>query len=191
MACCIRCSRGMKICCGVTAIILIALVVTLTILFFTVFKPKDPIIINHPVKLENLDLVFFPVIELKVSLGIVVTVRNRNHGSFSYHNSTAYVYYRGNNMAEAPINADTIPARGDHNISTSLNVFVDNLTKFQNLPEDIKSGVVNLTSASTLYGKIKILNFFKVKATSYSSCDIFVFIFNNTSNSICKSKVKL
>ncbi|XP_054786912.1 late embryogenesis abundant protein At1g64065-like [Prosopis cineraria] len=190
MACVIRCSRGQKICCAVTTIVIILLLVTLVVLFLTVFKPKDPIIIIQPVKLERLDSVFFPVIELNVTLGIVATVKNRNHGSFTYQDSTASVNYRGNLVGEAPINGDTVPDHGELNVRTSLTLQVDELLKNKNFLDDFNSGVVNLTSSNTLQGEVKILKLFKKEATSLSNCDISVFIKNKTINSTCQNTLK-
>ncbi|KAI4298651.1 hypothetical protein L6164_032185 [Bauhinia variegata] len=49
-----------------------------------------------------------------------------------------YVCYRGDKVAEASINGDTVPERGQYKYKhISLNVFVDNMTKFQNLGDDI------------------------------------------------------
>ncbi|XP_057445070.1 uncharacterized protein LOC130737341 [Lotus japonicus] len=183
-----KCSRGLKICCGVTVIVVIALLVTLVILILTVFKPKDPKIEMGSVDLERLTLIL-PTLEVDGALGTVVTVKNPNYGGFSYQNSTAYLYYRGNLVAEAPIHEDTIPSRGDLNITTSLNFFVNN-TKFPDLAADYFGGLMNFTSTTTLLGKVKVLNLFKIKATSYSTCDLFVFTHDGIVNSTCNVKIK-
>lgn len=190
MACGMKCSKGLKICCGVTAILIILLLVTLLVLFLTVFKPKDPIIILQSVKFQGFEFQI-PELKLNVSLGIVVTVNNRNHGSFSYQNSTSYLNYRGNLVAEASIHEDTIPARGALNISTSLNVFADEVSKSQGLLGDYARGVINFTSTTTLPGKVKILKLFKMKATSYSTCDLSVSVQDRSVNSTCNIKLKL
>lgn len=117
MICGNRSRKGLKICCGVTAILLITFIVVTVILYFTILKPKNPEITSQPVVLEHFELMVLPALKLNVSLGIVVTVNNRNYGGFEYQNSTAYVTYRGDVVAEAPIQADTIPARREHNIS--------------------------------------------------------------------------
>lgn len=117
MICGNRSRKGLKICCGVTAILLITFIVVMVILYFTILKPKNPEITSQPVVLEHFELMVLPALKLNVSLGIVVTVNNRNYGGFEYQNSTAYVTYRGDVVAEAPIQSDTIPARREHNIS--------------------------------------------------------------------------
>ncbi|MED6145828.1 hypothetical protein PIB30_028814 [Stylosanthes scabra] len=164
MAFCMRCSKRMKICCGVTAAIVILLVVILVILIFTVFKQKDPTITLQSVKVKEASLIW-PTFSINVSLGVLLTVENPNFGSFSYHNSTAYLKYRGRLFATAPLHEDTLPARGSLNISTSLDVYVDDITKFLDLMGDYLKGVINFTSTTTLEGRVKVLKLFKTKAT--------------------------
>lgn len=191
MACGIRCSKGLKICCGVTIILIILLLVTFVVLFFTVFKPKEPIIIFQPVKVVGFESIVWPVFELNVSLGIVATVKNRNHGSFSYEDSKTTVDYRGNLVGEGPIHGDTIPELGELNMSTIVTIFADKLAKDQNFLDDFKSGVLNFTSSSTLHGKVRILRLFKMKATSFNTCYISLFTIARTTKSTCNSKIKI
>ncbi|KAK7405888.1 hypothetical protein VNO78_07500 [Psophocarpus tetragonolobus] len=192
MACCIQCSKGLKFWCVVTFIVVITLLLVLVVLFFTLLKAKDPNIILDSVKVEGFKFEF-PTMELNVSLGIVVTVVNPNHGSFTYDKTTAYVYYGGTLVAEAPLHEDTIPARKHHNISMSMTVFAD-VTKFKDLPSDYVRGVINFTSTTTLFGKVKLLDLdlFKMKAKSYSTCYISLFLRPHQSiNSTCHSHIKL
>jgi len=189
MVCCVRCSKGCKICCLTTILLVILLVVVLLVLFFTVFKPKDPDIILQSVKLEGFKLEL-PNFKLNVSLGMVVTVENPNHGSFTYHNSTSHLYHRETLVAEVPLPEDTIPARDDHNITTSLSVFAD-VGKLKDFFTDYSRGVINFTSEVTLLGKVKVLNIFKMKATSYCTCYLSLFVPNKSIDSICDSQIKL
>ncbi|XP_021295156.1 uncharacterized protein LOC110424790 [Herrania umbratica] len=180
-----------KICCGVTAILFIIVAVVFVILTFTLFKPKDPKITPQSVTLESIDLVVFPVIKGNVSLGLVVTVDNPNYGGFKYMNSTAYVNYRGNLVAEAPIESDSIPARAKHNISTTVIVFADKLATDPNFPTDFLSGVLNFTSSTILHGKVRVLNLLKLKASSSSGCNISILVQTESVDSVCKSKIRL
>lgn len=164
----------------------------MVILYFTILKPKNPEITSQPVVLEHFELMVIPAIKLNVSLGIVVTVNNRNYGGFEYQNSTAYVTYRGDVVAEAPIQADTIPARRKHNISTTVIVLADKLITNPKILDDFKWGLgtLNFTSATTLHGKAIILKVFKKKAISDCTCDTSLFLGNVSSHSDCKSTVK-
>ncbi|CAI8589502.1 unnamed protein product [Vicia faba] len=190
MSCGLKCSKGLKICCGVTSIFLIVVLVILLVLFLTDFKRKDPTITLQSVKFGRFMFDVTPIIDLNASLAILVTVDNPNHGSFTYQNSTAYLHYRGRLLAEAPLHEDTIPALKSHNISTVLNVYVD-VTEVPDLLGDYLSGIISFTSITNLVGKVKILKFIKIKATSYSTCEILVYTRNQTVNSICNIQLKL
>ncbi|CAL5207302.1 unnamed protein product [Lathyrus oleraceus] len=190
MSCALKCSKGLKICCAVTSIFLIVVLVILLVLFLTDFKRKDPTITLQSVKFGRFFFDVSPIIDLNASLAILVTVDNPNHGSFTYQNSTAYLNYRGRLLAEAPLLEDTIPALKSHNITTLLNVYVD-VTQVPDLLGDYLSGIINFTSSTTLVGKIKILKFIKFKATSYSTCEILVYTRNQTVDSTCNTQLKL
>ncbi|KAL5578931.1 hypothetical protein UlMin_011373 [Ulmus minor] len=183
-----RCT-GLKIFIGVTCIFLLLVLVALIVLFQTILKPKEPSIITIPVSLDNLVLVVFPVIKIDVKLTILVTIDNPNYGSFTYQNSTANVRYYGNIVAQVPMPDDRIPPRGKHNITTSLNILGDKLTSDANFSGDFNKGVLNFTSEATLHGKVSLMKLIKKKATSYSTCNISIFIMSKKIDSICESRV--
>ncbi|KAK6149787.1 hypothetical protein DH2020_017312 [Rehmannia glutinosa] len=109
---------------------------------------------------------------------------------FRYDNTTAYITYRGTPATEAPIEKDTIPARGKHDISTEVVVDVDNLVSNPYYAADYATGCLNFTSLTTFHGKAKVLRFLKLKATIHSACDISVYVQYQNSSAVCKSKVK-
>lgn len=183
--------RGLKICIGFTAIFFIMILVVFVVLFITILKPKEPKIVTQPVSLENVELQVSPVIRLNVSLGILIIVSNPNYGSFAYQETTSHVKYHGNVVAEAEIEDGTIPAHRKHNISTIANIFADKLISDGNFLGDYINGVLNFTASTTLHGKVNLLKFFKMKATSYSTCEISVFVQSKTIDSHCKSRVKI
>lgn len=190
MICGKRSGKCLKSYCRITTILLIIVLIVLIILFFTLFKPKEPKITTKAVTLQKINLLFFPTIQLNVTLGVVVTVDNRNYGGFKYQNGTAYVSYRGVVIAEAPVEDGRIPARGKQSISSSITIFSDKLMSNSKFSDDILSGVMNFSSTTTLHGKIIMLKYFKKKATSYSSCDIRIFLQSQSIDSVCKSKVE-
>lgn len=182
--------RKWKICCAVSAILIIIIVAVLVTLLFTLFKAKDPKIFTQSATLEGFELEVFPNIKGNVSLGLVVTVDNPNYGGFKYKNSTAYINYRGNLVAEAPIENDSIPARAKHNISTTVVIFADKLAADPNFLSDFLSGVLNFTSSTTLNGKANVFNILKLKASSSSSCNITVLVQTQSVGSVCKTKTR-
>ncbi|KAK6917343.1 Late embryogenesis abundant protein, LEA_2 subgroup [Dillenia turbinata] len=182
--------KSLKICCAVSAILFLIIAVVIVVLLFTLFKPKQPKVTAQPVTIKGFNSIVWPLISLNVTLGIAVTVDNPNYGSFKFKDSTAYINYRGTIVGQASIAADTIPARGKHNMSTFADVFVDELITSGDFRTDFLSGVVNFTSTTTLHGKVSVLKLIKAKATSYSTCDISVNVVTITSDSVCTSKVK-
>lgn len=181
--------KGLKICCGVTALIIIILIVVAIILFFTVFKPKQPDVTLRSVNLQNIKFFPFPFL-LNVSLGITVIVDNPNYGSFKYEDSTTYVTYHGTEIAEAPIEHDTIPARGTHDISTNVVIEGDKMILNPSFPGDLAAGVFNFTSLTTLHGKATALKIFKIKVKSINTCDMSLVPVSGNVTAVCTSKIK-
>ncbi|XP_057764873.1 uncharacterized protein LOC130985770 [Salvia miltiorrhiza] len=182
-----RIPKSLKICGGVTALVIVSLFVIVLVLWLTVLKPKQPKITMQQATLKHLH---FYDLQINVTLGLLLTVKNPNHASFRYENTTAYISYRGSPVAEAPIEADTIPARRDHDISTDLVVDADRLVANSGFLGDVLAGCLNFTSSTTLHGRAKVLNLFKITATTYSTCDISVYIFYGNATSVCNSKFK-
>ncbi|OVA16181.1 Late embryogenesis abundant protein [Macleaya cordata] len=145
----------------------------------------------HPVKLTKIHFGVFPVLRLNVTLALVVTINNRNYASFKYKNTTTYVTYRGNVVAEAPIESDDIRARSKHNISTSVEIFADKLVLDPHFWIDLSVGSLNFTTSTTLEGKVNLFKILKLHATTSSTCDISLFVKSQTVDSICNSKTKL
>ncbi|KAE9457789.1 hypothetical protein C3L33_10298, partial [Rhododendron williamsianum] len=186
-----RSPKGLKICCATTFVLLIVFTIVCVTLYFTMFKPKQPQVTAHPVSLENIEVRIFPAFSLNVTIGLVVTINNRNYGSFKYQNSTSYVDYHGTNIAEVPIEGETVPARRKLNLSTYANVAADKLITNSHFLSDLIAGSFNLTSTATLHGKATALKIFKHKAKILNTCDISIFIHNQSLESNCYSKIKL
>ncbi|XP_052181946.1 uncharacterized protein LOC127794739 [Diospyros lotus] len=180
--------RALKICCSVSAILLIAFLVAAVVLFLTILKPKQPRIVTNEVTLEYIKWV--PLFDVNVTLGVKVTIDNRNYASYKYENSSARVSYRGNFVAEAPIQADKIPARGKHEVATTVKVIGENLISNPYFGPDLVSGCLNFTSSTTLHGEARVLKLLKVKATTTTTCDISIYVVAQNASSSCRSKVK-
>ncbi|CAL5344556.1 unnamed protein product [Camellia sinensis] len=181
--------RGLKLCCIITTLVVFIVVVVFVILFFTILKPKQAKVITQSVTLEHIKWVPLPF-HLNVTLGVTVTVENPNHGSFKFQNSTAYATYRGVEAASAPIEADTIPARANHDISTTVLVVADKLVSNPDFGADLASGCINFTTSVTLHGKVTALKFLKTKATVYGSCDVSLYYLAENLTSVCWSSIK-
>lgn len=184
--------KGWKICATVAGIIFITILVVLVVLFLTVLKLKEPEIVARPVNLEGFDVVVFPAIRVNVSVGVLITVKNRNYGSFKYDNSTAHISYRGNVIAEAAFENGMIPARKKHNISASLDILAEKLILDSHFLKDLLDvGVLNFTSHTIVHGKGSMLKIFKKKALSYTDCNISIVLGSQRVDSTCNTLVKL
>ncbi|XAR55398.1 hypothetical protein NMG60_11035459 [Bertholletia excelsa] len=184
--------KGLKICCAVTLILLIIFIIVAVILSFTVFKPKMPEVTAHPANLENISFQLSPTFSFNATLGLVISINNRNYGSFKYKNTTAYIDYRGTTVAEVPIEAEKVPARGKLNITTYANVTADKLVTNPNFLKDLAALRFNFTSTTAMDGKVSLMNVFKMGATIYTSCDISVTVQSDPDvESVCSSMIKL
>ncbi|PRQ52833.1 hypothetical protein RchiOBHm_Chr2g0159781 [Rosa chinensis] len=184
-------SIGLKICCLVTAIFVIIALVVITILALTVFKPKQPKINARPVGLENIQYTLFPNVTLNVTLSMLVTINNRNYGSFSFKNATTYVTYHGTVVGLVLMEHAFVPAGGKINITTSVDLMGDKLISNPHFMEDVNTGIFNLISIADLHGKVTVLKFMKFSATTFSTCDISFSVKSERIDSKCKSKLKM
>lgn len=185
-----RTSRCCKICCGVVTLFIIILLVVLIVLFTTILKPKQPKILAHDVIIQDFEYQVLPAFKLNVSLGLVVTIKNPNYGSFKYKNGTASVYYHEEDIAAVQMEDGEIPARGTKDISTSVLVIADKLILNPSFVADLLTGCFNFTSSSTIHGKASLFKIMKTHATAITDCNIF-FCLNQTTDSTCYSKMKI
>ncbi|KAF3677675.1 hypothetical protein FXO38_03668 [Capsicum annuum] len=70
----------------------------------------------------------------------------RNYGSYKYESSMANVTYLDDPTEEALIKADTISARGNHDLNTTMLIDSDGFSKNPNFLGDLFSGCLNCTS---------------------------------------------
>ncbi|POO01881.1 Late embryogenesis abundant protein [Trema orientale] len=184
--------RGLLICCGVTALILIVAASIIVTLAFTVFKPKEPEITARPAGLENIEYSLSPNVTVNVTVDMIITIDNgKNYGSFKFKNTTAYVNYRGDVVAQVPIKHSLVPARGKLNITSPADFMLSKVISNPSFSEDFLSGSLNLTSMATLHGKVGLFKVVKMQATAFSTCDISVFVIDREVQSKCESKLKL
>ncbi|GMI99832.1 hypothetical protein like AT3G05975 [Hibiscus trionum] len=189
-----KASRGLKICCGVTAIIVAIVAIVFVVLAFTVFKPKNPEITVYPIGLEDIGLDLQGVLNtsaINATVPMVIAINNRNYGSFKFKNTTGFINYRGNVVATVPLQQSLVPARGKLNISTAADFMVDRLIANSTFWADVLTGSVNFSSDATVHGKVKMFNVLKIGASVPSKCDISIFIKSRIVQSICKTKIKL
>ncbi|KAM3395378.1 late embryogeneis abundant protein [Capsicum galapagoense] len=186
--------RNLKICCGVTLLLSIILIIVSITLFHTVLKPKKPQITLHPISLDEIESQIFSRLSSNVTLRLrlIITIKNPNYGSFKYKDSIASLIYHGNNsVGEIVIERGTVPSKGELNINSYANIIGEKIITSTYFVKDIEAGSLNMTSNLTLHGKVKLLKVFKIHATVTSHCDISVLVHSLAIKLRCHSKVRL
>ncbi|KAK7257528.1 hypothetical protein RIF29_31565 [Crotalaria pallida] len=181
--------RRIKICFSVSALFLIIFATVIVTLSFTIFRPKDPEVSLHLVDLEKFQ--FFTPNSTSESLGLVITVVNKNYGSFKSRNSIGYLNYRHIVVAKVPIETKVIPARSKMNVSTSAGIMTNKFMSDPMFWSDIEAGALNLTASVTLPGKVSMIKILKLKAMVNISCNIYFNLSAVKADSICISKIKM
>eukprot|EP00252_Welwitschia_mirabilis_P007948 TRINITY_DN19647_c0_g1_i1.p1 TRINITY_DN19647_c0_g1~~TRINITY_DN19647_c0_g1_i1.p1 ORF type:complete len:227 (-),score=-30.40 TRINITY_DN19647_c0_g1_i1:276-956(-) len=162
---------------GIFALVLLALLI-LVIVAATVLKPKDPDISVNSVAVDHFHAKIDPAllsIDLNVTLRLGVLVRNPNHASFRFGNSTAEVFYRGNLVGDADIPAGKLPAGSSVDMNVTLVLIGGrNLLSDGRILKDALSGKIPLSTTTRVAGRVNVLGVFRHHAVSYSVCNLTV-----------------
>ncbi|GLT41692.1 hypothetical protein SLA2020_157360 [Shorea laevis] len=182
--------------CFIAIAVLLAVGLVILILALTVFKPKNPVTKINSVALRNLEVgLDLPRlgVSLNVTLDVDVSVKNRNKVGFKYKNSSAELNYRGKLVGEVPIPAGEISPDETVGMNLTVTVMADRLlSDSSQLLSDVRSGVLPINTQTRISGKVKLLNLFKIKVVSTTSCDVKIFISNRTTgDQDCKYKTQL
>lgn len=168
--------RSGKTFCAIILIAVLAVIIVVVVLALTVFRIRDPEITVRSVQVMSFSLTFLNVgPQLSFMLNVVVDVKNRNHASFDYHSSTAYVYYRGVNVGSATVPAGKVKEESTSTISTQVTASAVAFLGNQNLPGDVQAGIIPVVVQTTLKGKINVA-FVKHHATTVTTCDLNVYV---------------
>ncbi|KAM7525214.1 hypothetical protein LguiA_015116 [Lonicera macranthoides] len=179
-------SRALKLCFSITSLLVIVLLTVSITLFLTLLKPKQPKIITQSVTLQSIKFSAIPFL-LNVNLGINITIQNPNYGNFEYENGRVLVSYRGTVAGESPVSGEKIPGRGKVDLRTEVLGIGEKLVPGPDFWGDYLDGCWNFTLSIGLKGKANIFKLLKIKATSYRTCDISVFIQSHSSTYFCSS----
>lgn len=173
-------------CCGACTVLLVIIIVVLVILAFTVFKPKNPTLHVDSITLENfnaqIEFNIPPSLKLNVTLGLVLSIKNRNKVGFNFYNSTAYMFYRDREVGVTPIPSGKVGAGKTVQVSTSLLLFADRLLRDVQVYADFLAGSLPFTTKSDISGRVTILNIFKRHVDTSAVCNTTISIANPTQN---------
>ncbi|XP_061363077.1 uncharacterized protein LOC133306727 [Gastrolobium bilobum] len=184
-------AKGFKTYLGVCVLLVIIIVGVIVIITQTMFKLKDPDINLHPVGLDKFDFFLLLNSTKNVTLGMMISIKNPNYGTFKYKNSTGYVNYDNTIVAEVPIEGRLVQPHSKMNLSTHAYIMPSKLVNDPQFFTDVGVGTLNLTSKAELHGKVSLMKVIKMKATAYSSCNISLNISSKDVDTKCISKIKL
>ncbi|KAL5573301.1 hypothetical protein UlMin_022898 [Ulmus minor] len=179
--------RGLKICCGLTALLLVIVTIIIVTLCLTIFKPKQPYVTLNQMNLSLTSINGTPDFQID----LVVSIQNPNYGSFKYKNTTASVSYHKRIVAEVPIESRRVPARDELNFTTTADILDYKIVENPKYMEDLSAGQFNFSSKATLHGKVRVLKMFKFRATVFSTCQIFFFLNSWDFQSSCITEIDL
>ncbi|KAL3692562.1 hypothetical protein R1sor_006213 [Riccia sorocarpa] len=166
---------GARFCAFLVALVIVIAIV-IVVLAFTVFRVRDPEVTIKTIQLKNFALTFPPSGPmLSFALGVSVNIENRNHASFKYRDSMAYIYYHGLLIGSAFIPAGKVKASATSTISSDVTIDASAFTGNPNLANDLSAGAVPFFVTTSLPGKIEVLNLVKHHATSNLKCTFSLF----------------
>lgn len=111
-----------------------------------------------------------------LKLAAQVTIKNKNFGKFKFHNSTATVSYRGNEVGQAIIVKGNAKARSTKKINNVMVALNSNKasSNLSHLGSDLSSKNLTFTAYTKLEGKVHLFLIFKKKKSAQMNCTFIV-----------------
>uniref|UniRef100_A0A5B7ADR9 Late embryogenesis abundant protein LEA-2 subgroup domain-containing protein n=1 Tax=Davidia involucrata TaxID=16924 RepID=A0A5B7ADR9_DAVIN len=154
----------------------------------TVMKIKSPKFRVRSATFETFDVVSTtspPSFNIKMNAEL--GVKNTNFGHYKFDNTTITFFYKG-----TPVGSAIVPkARAKARSTKKFNIVVDlastDLPSNSELGNDLNSGVLLLSSQSTLRGKVELMKVMKKKKSTDMNCTMEIHISTKElRNVICK-----
>ncbi|XP_062026958.1 late embryogenesis abundant protein At1g64065-like [Rosa rugosa] len=162
---------GNKKCLAYVAIFIVFQIIVITIFALTVMKIKGPKVRFQTVTASNFNSGSSSSPSFSADLVTKFAVKNTNFGHFKYPNSTVSILYDGQVIGSADVPSQKAKARSTRRTDITISISSDKLTAgTTNLTSAINAGVVNLTSESTLKGKVELMKIIKKNKSGKMSC---------------------
>ncbi|CAM6116956.1 unnamed protein product [Calypogeia fissa] len=179
--------------CAVILIALLIVVIVIVVLALTIFRVRDPEITVQSFQLMSFSLTYLTTgPQLSFILNVVVAVKNRNHASYKYHSSIAYIYYHGATVGSANVPAGEVKAESTTTISTQVTANPVAFLGNPSLPGDVQAGSIPLVVQTVLMGEIDVATIVKHHATTVATCNLNVLVQTQTVGGVnCNYKFSL
>lgn len=154
----------------VTAIVVL---LTVVILVFpqTVMRIKGPELRIRSIAIEDLTISNSDTNSPSVSMKFdsEIGVKNTNFGEFKFDESSITFVYKGTEVGDASVEKGKAKARSTKKMNVTAEVNANS-----NLANDVRSGLLTLTSQSKLNGKVHLMKVIKKKKTAEMNCTITI-----------------
>ncbi|XP_068667260.1 uncharacterized protein [Aristolochia californica] len=158
--------------CIVATIFLIFVAIIILIVFFTLFKPRDPKIAVNAIQLPAFSLANGTV---NFTFSQYVSVRNPNRAVFSHYDSTLQLFYGGNRIGFMFIPAGKINA--GRTVYMSATFSVDSFPFAGVSPASVggfRYESMEIESKLKMEGRVRVLHFFTHQVEARSGCVVAV-----------------
>lgn len=166
-------------CCGCISALLLIQAVVVLVLFFTVFHIQDPMIRVNSIIIQNQGLLLTNgSLGENVTLLADVSVKNPNAAAFKFHDSTTLIYYGGRVVGEGGHLRGKAKARRTLRRNVTVEIVPAKILAVISFASDIASGALNISSYTTISGRVKIMNIIKKNVVVNFNCSMTFRIFN-------------
>lgn len=164
------------VCIGITVFLVIVIII-LAVLYFSLFKPKDPRVQVPTMQLLSLYSAGYPAAITSANLTLLLQVSMYNPNRAPFHvrdGSTACLYYYGAQVGFVTVPTGSIPSQSFVTLAISLTV--QGTAPLHGVPlyGDVASGILEVSTSVTIFGKVTTLNIFTHHASVVSKCNINV-----------------
>lgn len=166
-----------QLACIALAVTLVIIIIVLAVLYFSLFKPKDPKVQVPTMQLLSLYPAGYPSAITSVNLTLIlqVSMYNPNRATFYVQDgSTACLYYYGAQVGFAAVPPASIPAQSFITLSVGLTVEGSTPLQGPSLYGDVSSGILQISTSVTIMGKVTTLHIFSHHSNVVSKCNINV-----------------
>ncbi|KAA8539976.1 hypothetical protein F0562_026668 [Nyssa sinensis] len=139
----------------------------------TVMKIKTPKFRFRSATFENFDVVAASP-SFNIKMNAEVGVKNTNFGHYKFDNSTITFFYKGTPVGSAIVPNGRARARSTKKFNIVVDLISTSLPSTSELGNDIGSGVLLLSSQSTLRGKVELFKVMKKKKSTQMDCSMTI-----------------
>ncbi|PQM38851.1 late embryogenesis abundant protein [Prunus yedoensis var. nudiflora] len=164
-------------------------VIVITVFALTVMKIKSPKFRVRSASFSDFEVGNGTNPSFNLDMDVKFGVKNTNFGHFKYEDGIVEFEYRGTRIGQVNVYEARARARSTRKVADSLELTSSGLSaKSQSqLASDISSGIIPITSASKLDGKINLMKVIKKKKSAHMNCTMeIVLATQSVQNIVCK-----